>query len=100
MFETGKDDFKLKFEMVDLRLTDSVQKLLSLRGKEIEQRGAEESAAKGSGEHSVSHRGERHTQVISAMEHMSCVHVYEVVGAIKLEGVGAERHFETTILKS
>lgn len=42
--------------------------------------------------------GDTHTPVISAVKHLGYVHVYEVVGALKLEGVGAERHFETTAL--
>ena len=61
MSETERGDFKLKFETADLSSTDSVHQLLSLRGKEREQSGAEESAAEGNGEHSVSHRGQRHT---------------------------------------
>lgn len=41
--------------------------------------------------------GDRNThKSLVSTEHISCVHVYEVVGAIKLEGVGAQRHFETT----
>lgn len=97
MSETERGDFRLKFEMVDLSINDSVCQSLSLRGKGREQRGAEESTAEGTVS-TVLVTGDRHTQVTSAVKHISYIRVYEVAGAFEVEGVGAERHFETTAL--
>lgn len=75
MSETERGDFRLKFEMVDQSINDSVCQSLSLRGKEREQHRAQESTAEGNGEHSVSHRGQAHTshQCCEAHKLHSCI---------------------------